>query len=121
LPLHSALPSAEFLGFLNKTCNAGTTAGNYGKTTGPVLRGINYGQQWKQWTLKVVSAPTANGAVDVTIATYYPQSGTPRCMGYMVAEKPMACNLTDSGLADRVHIHPKQPEGGPRASCNWRT
>jgi len=85
-----------------------------------VVRAANYGMQWKQWTLKAVSAPAANGAVDVTIANYYPQSGTPRCLGYMVAEKPQACSMTDSGLADRVHIHPKQPEGEPLAMCNLR-
>jgi len=113
--------AAEFLGFLNKTCNAGTQPGNYGKTAGPVIRSANYGTQWKQWTLKAVSAPAANGAVDVTIANYYPRSGTPRCLGYMVAEKPQACSVTDSGLADRVHIHPKQPEGGALATCSMRT
>jgi len=114
------LPFAEFLGFLNKTCNAGTSPSNFGTTAGPLLRGTAISKQWKQWTLKAVSKPAANGAVDVTIANYYPQSGTPRCLGYMVAEKPQACSMTDSGLADRVHIHPKQPEGGALVVCNLR-
>jgi len=70
--------AAEFLGFLNRTCKAGTSPQNYGNTVGPVLRASTNGKQWKQWTLKAVSKPAANGAVDVTIANYYPLSGKPR-------------------------------------------
>jgi len=62
---------------LNKTCIAGTSPKDYGKTAGPVLRGFSNGKQWKQWTVKVVSKPAANGAVDVTIANYYPRTGKP--------------------------------------------
>lgn len=75
---HAILPpAAERLGFLNKTCSAGTKPGNYGSTFGPVLRTMSDGTQWKQWELKVLSKPDAAGAVDAAVSTYYPLSGEP--------------------------------------------
>lgn len=70
--------AAEFLGFLNKTCNAGTAPDNYGSTAGPVLRAKADGTQWKQWIFKVLTKPDARGAVDVTVTNYYPSCGVPR-------------------------------------------
>jgi len=104
--------TAEFLGFQNKTCIAGTSAKNYGTTAGPVLRSLGWGTQWKQWTLLAVSKPAANGAVDVVFTTYYLRFAKPqpRCLGNMVAEKPMSCVSSDR-YADRAHIHPHHPEG----------
>jgi len=70
------------LGYLNKTCKAGTDPTNYGSTCGPVLRAQNNGKQWKQWALKVAGGPTPSSAVDATIANYYPNSaGKPLCVG----------------------------------------
>jgi len=43
-----------------------------------VLRNKADGTQWKQWIFKVLTKPDARGAVDVTIANYYPSSGKPR-------------------------------------------
>jgi len=67
--------AAEFLGFLNKTCSAGTAAANYGSTAGPVLRTTADGTQWKQWEFKVLTKPDAQGAITVTATNYYPLSG----------------------------------------------
>ena len=47
--------AVQLLGFLNKTCTAGTDTATYGATVGPVLRPAARGQRWKQWTLKVLA------------------------------------------------------------------
>lgn len=70
--------AAGFLGFLNKTCKAGTAPGKYGATCGPVLRTKADGSQWKQWEFDVLTKPDARGAVDVTVTNYYPNSGKPQ-------------------------------------------
>jgi len=59
------------MGYLNKTCSAGTTSSfSYGPTLGPILRGAAE-QQWAQWTFTVVGE-SREGHDLVTIETMYP-------------------------------------------------
>ena len=114
--LHPITPSQTYnppyavasLGFLNKTCTAGTSAAYYGATVGPVLRSAAVGQRWRQWTLRVLAFASKSGRFTASVATYYPPSATaPLCLGNMVAERADGCT---GRLADRVHIHHKQPQ-----------
>ena len=61
--------AADFLGYLNKTCSAGTLTSPYGPTAGPVLRGE--AKLWNQWTFDVVGQ-TPEGDDLVTINTFFP-------------------------------------------------
>lgn len=72
---------------------------------GPVL--LSDIKQLKQWTFNV-KGHAPDGSDLVTIHTYYPSQGNmaPRCQGYMVPEKPAACN-SPQHLASKVHIHPE--------------
>jgi hypothetical protein len=73
LPLPPPRRAAEFLGFLNKTCEAGTKNGpSYGPTCGPTLRGASDGQRWKQWTVTVVGQDE-DGNDLATIENFYPE------------------------------------------------
>ena len=69
-------PSAravEFLGFLNKTCKAGTGSRSYGPTCGPTLRGAADGERWKEWSITVVGQ-AEDGNDLVTIENHYPDN-----------------------------------------------
>lgn len=59
-----------FLGYLNKTCSAGTTTTVYGPTVGPVLRSED-SERWEQWTMNVVGQSPVGDDL-VTIETSYP-------------------------------------------------
>jgi hypothetical protein len=72
----SRRPAAEFLGFLNKTCEAGTKTKSYGPTCGPTLRAAADGQNWKQWTIVVVGQ-ASDGNDLVTFANFYGGDGAP--------------------------------------------
>jgi len=102
--------AVEYLGFLNKTCEAGTKSKPYGPTCGPVVRSHpTTSDNWKTWDVQVV-AISENGTVGATMTNYYPSDSgkQPLCTGDMVPEKSSACSASDR-LADRVHIHPDQP------------
>jgi hypothetical protein len=58
------------MGYLNKTCTAGTLGRSYGPTVGPVLRGAA-GVQWKGFTINVVGT-AFDGHPLITIHTYWP-------------------------------------------------
>ena len=64
------LPAVELLGYLNKTCQAGTKSKAYGPTCGPVLRTASDGKRWKEWTITVVGQVDGNDLV--TIENFYP-------------------------------------------------
>ena len=57
------------MGYLNKTCSAGTLASSYGATVGPVLRSA--GVLWKEWVVNVVGTAADSNAL-VTLHTYWP-------------------------------------------------
>jgi hypothetical protein len=63
--------AVHFLGFLNKTCQAGTKTTPYGPTCGPTLRGAADGQNWKKWTITVVGK-AKDGNDLVTLENFYP-------------------------------------------------
>ncbi len=67
------LGAALYMGYLNKTCNAGTAGSTYGSTVGPLLRGAVNGNTWRMFTLTEVGK-TAQNEVLVQIKTSYPKS-----------------------------------------------
>ena len=70
--------AVELLGFLNKTCDAGTNpaSASAGATAGPVLRGAKDGRRWKQWIFQVLNKANGPGdASTVSLSNYNPPSG----------------------------------------------
>jgi hypothetical protein len=63
------------MGYLNKTCNAGTISPTYGPTVGPVLRGAE-SKRWAEWAFTGVGQ-SPEGLDLVTIKTFYPGGGEP--------------------------------------------
>ncbi len=59
------------MGYLNKTCTAGTLGRSYGLTVGPVLRSAAAGVQWKEFTVEFVGT-AADGNPLATFHTYWP-------------------------------------------------
>ncbi len=63
--------AAYYLGYLNKTCTAGT-GHPYGHTVGPVLRSQSNGHMgWKTWNITYIG-PGPSGTHHVKISNYYP-------------------------------------------------
>ena len=102
---------AEYLGFNNKTCSAGTPPKSkvYGDTVGPLLRNYFDSKQWKTWDMDVLSSNTTSAVV--TLMNYYTGKGEPKCKDYYMADyydKKGACS--DDPWAERVHLHKEAQE-----------
>ena len=90
----------EWMAFNNKTCSAGVEP-VYGNTVGPLLRGSDVSDNWRTWSVEVVSKET--DSAQVTIQNEYPAA---RCSGYYVSDysdRKDACK--DTEWADRTHLH----------------
>lgn len=106
----SPLPAVQYLGFNNKTCNAGTTGSTWGPTVGPLLRGQGDSTQWKRWTIKIKEREGNN--LIVTISNYWSPSSSkqPQCLGQIAVEKPSLC--ATGTYVDKVRVRP--------SSQTWR-
>ena len=102
----SPTPAGQYLGFNNRTCQAGTKTRPAGPGVGPTLRAATASNTWATFTVTVSEADLA------TLSTFVAEGAAqPLCVGNLVAEKPSAC-------ADpRTHIHPAAQAG---ASTAWR-
>ncbi len=91
----------ESIGFLNKTCTAGTSSDVYGDTVGPLLRGSGVSSKWRTWIVDVVS----KGA-DSSTVTIKNDFWAARCTNKYIddySDTKGACKGTE--WSDRVHMH----------------
>jgi hypothetical protein len=103
---------AEFLGFNNKTCDAGVPpmSQTYGNTVGPLIRQASGDSKlWRWWEVKMTSKISSNGAPMATIKNIFPSNkGKPKCLGHYITDyyhykNKEAC--TELPWAERVHLH----------------
>lgn len=88
--LHLSHTTAEWLGFFNRTCSAGTlNPPEYGPTAGPWLRTFSSpnSPSWRQYIIDVVGQ-TKNGDDLVSIKSYTKGA---LCEAYLTPEKPDRC------------------------------
>jgi hypothetical protein len=104
--------SAEFLGFNNKTCDAGVPpmSQTYGNTVGPLIRQASGDSKlWRWWEVKMTSKVSSTGAPMATIKNIFPSNkGKPKCLGHYITDyyhykNKEAC--TELPWAERVHLH----------------
>jgi hypothetical protein len=65
------------MGYLNKTCSAGSATSDVDRTSaGPLLRAASDVSSWKMFTLKKAGSGSQQGEEElVEIETYYPSAG----------------------------------------------
>ncbi len=104
--------STEFLGFNNKTCDAGVPpmSQTYGNTVGPLIRQASGDSKlWRWWEVKMTSKISSSGAPMATIKNIFPSNkGKPKCLGHYITDyyhykNKAAC--TELPWAERVHMH----------------
>lgn len=90
--MHLSFTTAEWLGFFNRTCSAGTlNPRTYGPTAGPWLRTFSNpnGDSWRQYIIDVVGQ-TEDGDDLVSIKSYL-EGGKALCEAYITPEKEDRC------------------------------
>jgi len=110
----------ESIGFLNKTCTAGTfTSDFYGDTVGPLLRGSGVSSKWRTWIVDVVS----KGA-DSSTVTIKNDFWAARCTNKYIddySDTKGACKGTEWSERVRMHVYRRKwtvrPVEGVDSGC----